>query len=78
MTEKGRRFWSGSLALVGLTILLPQAGAQPFLFKNNNLLLGFRKTGTFQENYEAVVNIGPATNYVDAPEGSIFGADARS
>jgi hypothetical protein len=46
------------------------AEAQPFTYTNNDLLLGFRKTGSFQETYEAVVNIGKVTNYTGLPAGS--------
>jgi hypothetical protein len=48
-----------------------QAGmAQPFAYTNNDLCLGFRKTGTNQENYEAVVNIGKAATYLNLALGT--------
>lgn len=62
-----------ALAMIGVTALGETATAQPFSYTNNDLLLGFRKTGAFQETYEAVVNIGKATNYVQAAPGSSFG-----
>lgn len=39
------------------------APAQVFTFKNNDLILGFRKNAPYTENYEVVVNIGQASNY---------------
>jgi hypothetical protein len=60
------------VAFVGVLTLLESAQAQSFLYTNNDLLLGFRKTGVFQENYEVVVNIGKATNYVKAVAGTTF------
>lgn len=59
----------GFAALVAAPFL-QTVQAQVFTWKNNELLLGFRKTGNYQENYEVVVNIGAATNYVDAPAGT--------
>ena len=32
--------------------------AQPFTYTNNDLVLGFRKTGAFAGTFEVVVNIG--------------------
>lgn len=53
--------------LVGLALASPNlASALPFTYTNNDLVLGFRKTGVNQENYEVVVNIGPAVNYLNA------------
>jgi hypothetical protein len=57
-----------------LAVLLTQVvSAQPFVYQNNDLALGFRKTGVNQENYEVVVNIGQASNYVSAAIGTTFG-----
>lgn len=53
-----------------LVPLAPAAWAQPFAYTNNDLALGFRKTSIHQESYEAVVNIGSATNYVDLAPGT--------
>jgi hypothetical protein len=54
-------------------IAMPQTGsAQPFTYTNNDLLLGFRKTGGFAGTFETVVNIGKATNYVKAQAGTSF------
>ena len=44
--------------------------AQTFTFANNDLVLGLRKTGIHQESYEAVVNIGSGTNYVNLSAGT--------
>jgi len=61
------------LAMLGIVALLHTATAQPFAYTNNDLLLGFRKTGSFKESYEVVVNIGKATNYAQASAGTSFG-----
>lgn len=37
--------------------------AQPFIYQKNDLLVGFRKTGSFQASYEVVVDVGQVTNY---------------
>jgi len=60
------------LAMLGIVALLHTATAQPFAYTNNDLLLGFRKTGSFKESYEVVVNIGKATNYAQASAGTSF------
>ena len=60
------------LAGAGLFLLLQTAAAQTFIYNNNDLAVGFRKTGTFQENYEVVVDIGQASNYVGAAIGTTF------
>ncbi|HLH52075.1 MAG TPA: hypothetical protein VKY92_00445 [Verrucomicrobiae bacterium] len=58
--------------LFGMSVGLQVSMAQPFVYKDNDLLLGFRKTGTFQANYELVINIGQGTNYTHlAPGASI-------
>jgi hypothetical protein len=44
--------------------------SQPFLYQDNDLLVGFRKTGTFQANYELVVNIGQGSNYTRLTAGA--------
>jgi hypothetical protein len=59
------------LSLLGcVTLFVQVCSAQPFIYKDNDLLLGFRKTGTFQANYELVVNIGQATNYTQLSAGA--------
>jgi hypothetical protein len=58
--------------LVLLLALVADARAQSFVYKNNDLLLGFRKNGVYQENNELVVDIGQASNYVNAAIGSII------
>src|SRR5580765_1237120 len=51
-------------------VLAPSLNAQIFTYTNNDLALGFRKTGIHQESYEAVVDIGSATNYVNLQPGT--------
>ena len=60
------------IALAGASafLLLQAASAQTFTYNNNDLGLGFRKTGAFQENYEVVVDIGQASNYFGAALGT--------
>jgi hypothetical protein len=57
-------------ALVGLLTLVGSAEAQPFVYQNNDLCLGFRKNAPYTENYELVVDIGQASNYVGAGIGT--------
>jgi hypothetical protein len=57
------------LAMLGMA-MVETASAQPFTYTNNDLLLGFRKTGSFAGTFEVVVNIGKATNYVQAQAGA--------
>lgn len=64
--------FSLGFAALAATACLQTVQAQTFAWKNNDLLLGFRKTGINQENHEVVVNIGAATNYVNAPAGTSF------
>jgi hypothetical protein len=58
------------LALVGFLTLTDISEAQPFVYQNNDLCLGFRKNGAYAENYEVVVDIGQASNYVAAAIGT--------
>lgn len=51
-------------------LLAPDLSAQTFAYSNNDLALGFRKTGIYQESYEAVIDIGSATNYVNLQSGT--------
>jgi hypothetical protein len=60
------------LAMLGMVAMLETASAQPFSYTNNDLLLGFRKTGGFASSYEVLVNIGKATNYAQAQPGASF------
>ena len=59
-------------ALPAFLALIQTGEAQTFAYKNNDLVLGFRKTGVYQENNEIVVNIGQASNYVNAAIGTSF------
>lgn len=58
------------LAALSLLTLLTSAEALPFVFQPADLCLGFRKTGSYQGNYECVVDLGPATNYVNLSAGT--------
>jgi hypothetical protein len=60
----------GALAALLATGFIPACFGQTFTYTNNDLTLGFRKTGIHQEQYEAVVNIGSATNYVNLQPGT--------
>src|SRR5262245_19847675 len=60
------------IALLIMACVTDSVSAQNFAYTNNDLLLGFRKTGSFQDTNEVVVNIGKATNYVLAPLGTSF------
>ena len=64
MTNK--LFWAG----LGLTAFVQMTNALPFTSTNNDLVLGFRKTGVHTETHEAVVNIGQATTYLNVAPGS--------
>ena len=54
---------SSTLALVG------QLGAEPFVYTGRDLLLGFRQPDSVSE---MVVNLGHASNYLDAAQGSVI------
>ena len=58
------------LAIVGIGLGAQFCSGQPFVYKDNDLLLGFRKTGSFQANYELVINIGQGTNYTQLTPGA--------
>jgi PKD repeat protein len=58
------------LAILGFLTLITSAGALPFTYQPADLCLGFRKTGAYQGNYECVVDIGPATNYLNLSAGT--------
>jgi hypothetical protein len=59
-----------TLMVAGVGFGLQVCSGQPFVYKDNDLLLGFRKTGTFQANYELVIDIGQGTNYTQLSVGS--------
>lgn len=62
------RWWSASL--LGL-LLAGTAQAQFFSYTpNGDTLLGFRKTGTHQGNYELVVNLGTITRFLNLSPGT--------
>lgn len=46
------------------------AFSQPFAYSQNDLVLGFRKTGSHQANYEVVVDIGQGLNYLNLAAGT--------
>jgi hypothetical protein len=58
--------------MAGATALafVQTAAAQTFKYQVADLLLTLRKTGVYAENYEVVVNLGQASNYVNAAIGS--------
>jgi hypothetical protein len=58
------------LAAVGWALLAPAAQALPFIYKETDLCLGFRKTGNFAGNNEVIVDLGSVTNYVNYAAGS--------
>lgn len=60
------------LAVLGILAMAETGSAQPFTYTNNDLVLGFRKTGGFAGTFEVVVNIGKATNYAKAQPGASF------
>jgi hypothetical protein len=59
-----------ALAIAAGFLALEKASAQPFVYQPNDLALGFRKTGTSQGTYEAVVNLGQASIYFGAAIGT--------
>ena len=61
---------SAALALAGMLALVGAAQAQPFISQNNDLCLGFRKNAPYTENNELVVDIGQASNYLNAAVGT--------
>src|SRR5712672_2651362 len=65
-----RKMCQFGLAMFGILALADTVSAQPFTYTNNDLLLGFRKTGAFAGTFEVVVNIGKAINYVQAQPGT--------
>jgi len=73
MTMKRKLMFQCGLAVLGIAAMVETATAQPFTYTNNDLLIGFRKTGAFQETFEVVVNVGKAINYVQASAGTSFG-----
>jgi hypothetical protein len=58
-----------SVILLGV-LSVTSAYALPFGNQQGDLVLGFRKTGIYQGNYEVVVDVGPATNYVRLSAGT--------
>ena len=64
-----------SLVMLGTFLLPIIAGAQVYFQYNANqrgdVLAGFRKTGSFQELNEMVVNFGNLTNYLALPPGTV-------
>lgn len=72
MKQKPMLFSRAFFGLIGSLALAQMTEAQVFTYQNNDLVLGFRKTGVFAENYEVVVNIGQASNYLKAATGTIL------
>lgn len=63
-------FNAPGLAVAGVLLVVSTARAQPFTYKTGDLALTFRKVGVYQENYEAVANIGQVFNYLNLPVGT--------
>lgn len=69
------RHWNlrshGTVGILGLLAAAGIAQADPFVYTDyGDALLGFRKTGANQGNYELVVNIGSITNFENMAEGT--------
>ena len=72
MIKRTSKAFPIALAAAAGFLALETASAQPFVYQPNDLALGFRKTGSFQGSYEAVVNLGQASNYFGAAIGTTF------
>jgi hypothetical protein len=70
MNHKQKAVFAAGLALLGSMALVSTARADIFVYRESDLFLTFRKVAPFTENYETVVNIGQATNYVNAAIGT--------
>jgi len=68
--NKTRCFLLKLSSVVLVTLAGLSAPGQTFQYQVNDLFLTFRKTGINQENYESLVNIGQASNYVGAAIGA--------
>lgn len=62
--------WKLFLALFSLLTAVTSTEALPFTYQYGDLVLGFRKTGIYQASYEAVVDVGPAINFVNLAAGT--------
>jgi hypothetical protein len=72
INERGHgstKLWYTVLASLALTEI---AQAQPFVYKDSDLCLGFRKITPYSDNNQVVVNIGQASIYVNAALGTTF------
>jgi hypothetical protein len=65
-----RGLWAFSLVAEIFLALSQIAGAQPFIYRDSDLCLGFRKIAPYSDNNQAVVNIGQASRYVNAALGT--------
>ncbi|HWX20855.1 MAG TPA: hypothetical protein VN578_13230 [Candidatus Binatia bacterium] len=70
MSRKLHLIFSAALAGSTLLTFIQAAEAQTFVYQTADLLLTLRKTGTHQENNEVVVDLGQASNYVNAAIGT--------
>jgi len=52
------------LSALGLLVFASIGSAQVWTYRNNDLILGLRKNTPYTENYEVVVDIGQASNYL--------------
>ncbi len=71
---------AGRLLLIAfaLSSLSQMAQAQPFVYLDGDLCLGFRKAFPFSDNNQVVVNIGQASTYINAPIGTTLTISAFS
>lgn len=71
MNELSIRRLGLRLALLAAVTLPGLAGAQNFTYnETGDVLAGFRQTGSYQGNYELVVDLGNVTNYLALPVGT--------
>ena len=78
ISQQDRGFQSLCVAAFACLAFTEITGAQPFLYKDSDLCLGFRKVTPYTENYEVVVNIGQASIYVNAAVGTTLPITAFS
>jgi len=61
----------GSVAALCVLVMLAQSlVGQTFTYQKDDLLIGFRKTGSSQASYEIVVDVGQVTNYLSLAVGT--------
>jgi hypothetical protein len=70
MNLKRNLIFKLALAGLGALCLLQDVQAQSFQYNQTDLLLGFRKTGGNQDNFELVVNLGSIATFSNLPPGT--------